>query len=115
MNEDLFNAAMIAENPEEGFICMGHRLHAVEPHIAEMKKEESDPKVCLPLMRQALTALVDYATGKVPDALVDEKSVSLKANERAQLIDKIVHIYTHLSHHDRLALSSLIHHKQGVK
>jgi len=113
-NADLFNAAVIGENPEASFIVDGNHLHAVEQHIAALKKDKSNPKVVLPLMRKALEALLKFAKGKVPAQFtdVDQKGISLKPNEQDQLIEKIVSIYTHLHHNDRNSLSSMIHHKQ---
>ena len=112
-NQDLFNAAVIAENGEMSFIAEGNQLHAVEKQVAALKKDKNDPKVVLPLMRKAFQALLNYAQGKVPAAFTGiEHTISLKPEEHDQLVEKIVNIYTHLHHNDRLQLSSLIHHKQ---
>lgn len=113
LNGKLFNAVVIAENPEAAFITEGNRLHAVEQHIADLKKDQSDQKIVLPLMRDALSALIQFAEGKVPQHFIE--LVSLKPNERDQLVEKIESIYAHLSHHDRNELSSLIHHKKASK
>jgi hypothetical protein len=114
-DQNLFNAAVIGENPDEAFIAEGKQLHAVEQHVAELKKEKSDPKVVLPLMREALKALLTFAEGKVPAAYTDQstKAISLKPSEHEQLVEKILTLYTHLPHHDRNELSSLIHHKSS--
>lgn len=113
LNGKLFNAVVIAENPDAAFIAEGNRLHAVEQHVADLKKDKSDPKIVLPLMRDALTALNQFAEGKVPQHFIE--MVSLKSKERDQLIEKIESIYAHLSHHDRNELSTLIHHKKASK
>lgn len=111
-NGNLYNAAVIGENPEAAFIVEGQHLHAVEKHIAEKKKEKSNPKLVLPLMRDALKALVKFAEGKVSTTFTE--MISLKPNEQDQIVEKIEHIYKHLPHHDRNELSSLIHHKQAL-
>lgn len=112
--DNLYNAAVIGENAEMAFIVEGKHLHAVEKHVADLKKDKSNPKVVVPLIRDALKALMVYAEGKVPPSFIkdtDLKTVSLKPNEQEQLIEKIFNIYTHLHHQDRNYLSSLIHHK----
>jgi hypothetical protein len=110
-NENLYNAAVVGENPEAAFIVEGKRLHAVEEEIANLKKEKSDPKLIVPLMRDAWKALLKFAEGKVPSHLI-ENVVSLKPKEQDQLVEKIKNLYFHLPHHARNELSSLIHHKQ---
>ena len=112
-NQNLFNAAVIGENPQAAFIADGKRLHAVEQHIADLKKDQSKLEIILPLMRDALNALLEFSKEKLPRSFTefDQKSISLQPNEKDQLIEKIVNIYTHLHHHDRNELSSLIHHK----
>lgn len=122
MNEDimknngsLFNAAEIGENPNTAFIVEGNHLHAVEQGVADRQKDKSDPKQVLSLMREALKALIQYAQGKVESHFleVDWKMIEGKPDEQKQLIHKIQNIYTHLPHHDRNELSSLIHHRQA--
>lgn len=113
-DENLFNAVMIAENPESAFLVEGNRLHAVEQHIAERKKEKSNPNLVLPLMRNALQALVKYTQDNVSPSS-GEVIVSLQANEHDQLVEKIKHIFDHLPKHIRNDLSSLIHHKAFKK
>ena len=115
-NENLFNAAEVGENPKTAFIAEGKRLHAVEKSVADQKKDKSDPKQVLPLMREALKALIQYAQGKVESHFleVDWKTIQDKPDEVEQLVRKTCTIYTHLPHHDRLELSSLIHHKQAA-
>lgn len=108
-NKDLYNAAVIGENPESAFLVEDGHLHAVEQHVASLKKDKSNPELVLPLMRNALNALLSYAKGKVSSTTTD--MISLKPNEQNQLIEKIFAIYTHLPHHDRNELSSMIHHK----
>jgi hypothetical protein len=114
-NGNLFNAAEVGENPETAFIAEGKRLHAVEPSVADQKKDKSDPKQVLPLMREALKALIQYAQGKVESHFleIDWKMIQGKPDEQAQLVHKISNIYSHLPHQDRNELSSLIHHRQG--
>ena len=114
-NEHLFNAAEVGENPETAFIVEGKRLHAVEQSVADQKKDKSDPKQVLPLMRDALKALIQYSQGKVESHFleVDWKMIQGKQDEQMQLAHKIYSIYSHLPHHDRNELSSLIHHKQA--
>lgn len=114
-NENLFNAAEVGENPETAFIVEGKRLHAVEQSIADQKKDKSDPKLVLPLMREALKTLIQYSEGKVESHFleVDWKMIQGKSDEQKQLVHKIYNIYSHLPHHDRNELSSLIHHKHA--
>lgn len=113
-NNNLFNAAVIAENGEMSFIAEGNHLHAVDEHVAIFKKDKSDPAIVLPLMREGYKALLDFAQGKVPAAFTsNEHTISLKPEEYDQLIEKIVNLYTHLPHKDRLYLSSMIHHAQS--
>lgn len=108
-NDGLYNAAVVAENPEAAFIVENGRLHAVEKQIAILKKDKSDPKAVLPLMREALQSLLQFASGKLSASY--NELISMKPNEQDQLIEKINHIYLHLHHGDRNELSSLIHHK----
>lgn len=110
-NQDLYNAAVVGENPEAAFLVEGKKLHAVEKSIAALKK--SNPEAAIPLMQSALKALIKFANEKTVE--IDLKSVSLKSTELQQLVDKILQIYQHLHHHDRNDLSSLIHHKAGAK
>lgn len=114
-NDNLFNAAEIGENPETAFIVDGKHLHAVEQRIADQKQDKGDPKQVLPLIRDALKALIQYAEGKVESHFleIDWKMIQGKPDEQAQLIHKVYNIYSHLPHHDRNQLSSLIHHKQA--
>lgn len=114
-NANLFNATVIGENPETAFLVDGNHLHAVEQSIADQKKNKSDPKQIIPLMRDALKALIKFSEGKVePHFLdIDWKAISGQPNEEELLVKKIYHIYSHLPHHDRNDLSSLIHHKQS--
>ena len=86
---NLCNAAVIGENPEMSFIVEGKRLHAAQPRIAKLKKDACKPEQVLPLMREALKNLITFAKGKVPPHFTDlDKIVSLKPNERDQLIEK---------------------------
>lgn len=108
-NDGLYNAAVVAENPDAAFIVENGRLHAVEKRVAALKKDQSDPKNVLPLMRNALQALLQFASGKLSASY--NELISMKPNEQDQLIEKINHIYLHLHHNDRNKLSSMIHHK----
>ncbi len=115
-SDDLYNAAVIGENgnnPDVTFIAEGKRLHAVEEHIAKLKKDKADPKLVLPLMRNAYKVILDFARRTMPETFdeIELKEISLKPEEKDQLIEKIQHIYQHLHHRDRNELSSLIHHK----
>lgn len=112
-NDNLFNAAVVGENPDTAFIVEGNHLHAIEQSIANQRKDKSDPKKVVPMLRDALKALIAFAQGKVEGHFleVDWNELSGKPNEQAQLIQKITHIYSHLPHHDRNDLSSMIHHK----
>src|SRR5690242_1853140 len=116
-NVHLYNAAVIGENgnnPDVAFIVDGKQLHAVEQFIADQKKDKSTPALVLPLMREAMKSLLQFSQRNVPAAKADvgQKGISLKEDEREQLIEKIINIYVHLSHQDRNDLSSLIHHKK---
>ena len=113
-NNNLFNAVVIAENPDSAFIIMGNRLHAVDKRVAEQQKEKSKPEIVLPLILEALKAFVKFADGKVKPHLIEEGKNALTelATQQEELIGKIEQIYIHLSHHDRNQLSSLIHHSQ---
>lgn len=115
-DKNLYNAAVVGENgemPDVAFIVEAGCLHAVEQRIADQKKEKSKSELVLPLMRDALNALVAFSKRNAYDPSTDRglKEISLKPNERDQLIEKIKEIYVHLSHQDRNQLSSLIHHK----
>lgn len=113
-NNQLFNAAVVGENSESAFIIEGNRLHAVEKSIADQKRDKSDPKKVIPLLRDALNGIIAFAKGKVEEHFieVDLKMMEGKSNEQALLVSKIVHIFSHLPHNERNELSSLIHHKQ---
>lgn len=111
----LFNATVVGENPESAFIVLeGNRLHAVELAVADLKKDQSNPKIILPLMREGLNSLVQFAQGKVPPHFTEIQWEEMKgqSDEQARLVHAILNIYSHLPHHDRMHLSSLIHHRQ---
>lgn len=114
-NAGLFNATVIGENPGTAFIVEGVHLHAVEQRIAEQKKDQSNPKKIIPLMREALKALAQFAEGKVESHFldIDWSGMANQSDEQEQLVQKIEQIFSHLPHHDRNYLSSLIHHKSG--
>lgn len=116
-NIPLFNAAVIGENPNTAFIIEGKRLHAVEQSVANLEKGKSDPKLILPLIRDALKALIKFAEGKVEGHFLecDWQSISGKPNEQIVLVKSIHEIYSHLPHVERNNLSSLIHHKQSSR
>lgn len=112
----LFNAAVVGENPDSAFIVEGDRLHAVDQRVADLKKDKSNPKQVLPLMKEGLKALAKFAKGKVEPHFVniDFAAISGQPNERALLIGKIENIFLHLPHNERNKLSSLIHHRQAA-
>lgn len=111
-NINLYNAAVVGENPKAAYLVEGDRLHAVEQSVADLKKDQSNPEKTLPLIREGLKALITFAKGKAePHFLEVDWTAIAGKNEQAQLIDKINHIYSHLPHHDRNTLSTLIHHK----
>lgn len=113
-NKELYNAVIIAENPEMGFLIKDGLLHPVEPSVAHLKKEDHSSAL-LPIMRKALDKLSNYAKDKVEPHFVDsEKNLSLKPEEKNQIIEKIGNIYHHLPRHFRNDLSSLVHHKQNI-
>lgn len=116
-NMNLFNAAIVGENPEAGFLVEGKRLHATDPQVASLKKDKSKPELIIPLMQEALKDLVKFAQGKVPPHFleIDWNAFTGKANEQEQLIAKIEQIYTHLPHVERNKLSTLIHHATASK
>ncbi|MBA3721788.1 MAG: hypothetical protein H0W88_05245 [Parachlamydiaceae bacterium] len=116
-NINLMNAVIVGENPEGSFIVEGSRLHAVDRRVAALEKDKSNPKLIIPLMREGLKALITHATGKIESHFLDVnwKIITDQPKEQEQLKDKIEHIYTHLSHHDRNELSSLVHHRQTKK
>lgn len=117
-NKNLFNAAVIGENPETAFLVEGDHLRAVEKSIADLKKDKkSDPKNILPLMRNALKELIIFAEGKVEKHFleIDWKTLTDQPNEQSRLVSIIHNIYSHLPHHEHNELSSLIHHKQALK
>jgi len=114
-NDGLFNATEMGENPDTNFIVEGNHLHAIDQNIADYQKNKCDPKQVLTLMREALKALIQYAKGKVePHFLeIDWKTIEGKSDEQKQLMHKVHNIYTHLPHHDRNELSTLVHHKKA--
>lgn len=116
-NKGLFNAAVIGENPNTSFIVEGKYLHAVEPSVAALEKGKADPKQVLPLIRDALKALIKFAEGKVEEHFleIDWKAIAGKPNEQIVLIKSIHEIFSHLPHVERNNLSSMIHHKQSSR
>ncbi|WP_068469274.1 hypothetical protein [Candidatus Protochlamydia phocaeensis] len=114
---NLFNATVIAENPDSSFIILeGDRLHAVEPSVANFRKEHIDQEHVVSLMCDGLKALIEFAQGKAEAHFleVDWDALASRDDEQAILINKIHHIFSHLPHHFRNDLSSLIHHKQAI-
>ncbi len=109
----LYNATVVGENPGGTFMADGNKLHAIEEHVAQLKKEACSPETVNPLLREALKGLIEYSNGKShsESSNIDLNQISLKPTEKDQLIEKIVHMYSHLSHHNRMELSTLIHHK----
>lgn len=116
-NDNLFNAAIVGENPDTAFLVEGNRLHAVEKSIADLRKDKSSPQLVIPMIRNALKALIVFAAGKVENHFleVDWKAFTDKSNEQALLVLKIGQIYSHLPHHDHNELSSMIHHKAAKR
>ncbi len=112
----LFNAAVVGENPDTAFIVEGNHLHAVEQRVADQKRDQSNPDQIIPLMREALKALVQYSQGKVEGHFleIDWDDIADQEDEQEQLVERIQQIFCHLPHHDRNELSSLIHHKQST-
>lgn len=114
---DLFNAAVVGENPEMAFTVLeGDHLHAIEPSIAEQKGGQIDAAKVTSLLRGAFKALSQFAEGKVEAQLleIDWEGLAERPGEREELISKIRHVFVHLPHHDRNTLSSLIHHRQAT-
>lgn len=116
-NDNLFNAAEMGENPATAFIVEGKHLHAVELSVANQKKDKSDPLVVLPLMREALKALIKFGSGKVEAHFldVDWKSLEGSADEHEKIVHHVQEIYSHLHHRDRNELSTLIHHRKASR
>ena len=82
--------------------------------VANHRQKQSDPKVVLPVMIDALQALVDFATGKVESHFLDiDFNYLIEADEKVT-IDKVIHIYRHLPHSARNELSSCVHCKSFV-
>jgi len=113
---NLGNAAIVGENPDTAFIAKEGKLHAVDKQVAELdsKKKESDPKEVINLMTEGLKALVQFADKKVPQHFLElgQEIDSQTTEDYEELVNKIEQIYTHLPHHDRIALSSMVHHSQ---
>ena len=111
---NLFNAVVIGENPEAAFFVEGNKLHAVDERVAALKKEKSSPDRLLPLVRSALKTLLKKAQGKIAPHILDMDLRALEGhpNELAELTVRIETIYSHLPHHERNQLSSLVHHAQ---
>ncbi len=116
---NLFNAVIVGENGENPdlvfFVVEGNRLHAVDRQVANLKKGQSKPEQILPLMREALKALIAYSDEKVEPHILDVDWATFSGpNEQTLLVGKIEHIFRHLHHNYRNELSSMIHHKQSA-
>ena len=113
-NANLFNAAVIGENPTTAYILKGDHLHAVESSVAEERNNGNNAKNIVPLMKKALQALVEFSSGKVEAHFLDIDTDDFSDDEDGQdeIVEKIHQIYTHLPHHNRIELSSLIHNRQ---
>lgn len=111
---NLFNAAIVGENSGDAFLVEGSQLHAVDERVAALKKDKSNPKVVLPVIRDALKALINFAEGKLAPHYTDMnwKAISGQSEELEELIAKIRLIYFHLPHTERHRLSSIIHNSQ---
>ena len=87
-------------------------------HIAvldfSIRKHRAD---LLQAIREGLQALIHFSRGKVEPHFLEEntKSFSGEEEEISQVASQIHNIYSHLPHHYRNELSSLIHHKQSSK
>lgn len=112
---NLRNAAVIGENPDQAFIIEDKKLHAVEMRIAEAKKDKSRPDQILALT-EALKTLIKFSEGKVePHFLEFDWKIPSEKDEQKILVSKILHIYSHLPHHEKNKLISLIHHSQSSR
>lgn len=111
---NLFNAAVVGENPDSTFIIMDGKLHAIDKRVADLRKNKSDPAQIVKLMTDALKALISFSKDHVePHFLeVDWNSFNKRPNVQEAIISKINHIYHHLPHCERNKLTSLIHHPQ---
>lgn len=109
----LFNAAVVGENPDSAFVLENYSLHAVEKNVAKLRKEQSREELVIPVMRDALQALIKYSEGKVPPHFlrIDWNGMTGNPNEQKELIYSIVQIYIHLPHYERNHLSSLVHQR----
>lgn len=113
-NINLANAAIVGENPETAFVVNGTLLHAVDSNVADFEKDNSDPEQVVPLLRNALQALIEFADRKVPPHFIEmgEQLIMDESDDKNELINKIEQIFTHLPRHERQHLSSMIHHRQ---
>lgn len=111
-NINLENAVEIAENAETAFIVEGKRLHAVDPRVANLKKEKCKPEQLMPMMFEALNALIVFAEGKVPPHFIEiaKKVAAEKTSSQLAVVSGVLQIYSHLHHQDRNKLSGLVHH-----
>jgi hypothetical protein len=106
---NLFNAAVIGENPEEAFVVLDGHLHAVDRRVAALKAEKSDPAKVLPLVRGALKALIEFA-GETVEPHFLNVDWNVTSNNQQMLISKLTNIYMHLPRYERNKLVSMIHH-----
>jgi hypothetical protein len=105
----LTNAVVVAENSGAAFMAEGPKIHAIDQVIATHRKEKSDPKVVVPLMVDALLALVEFAQGRVESHFLDIDVNSLSKSDMKKVISKLLQVYSHLHHHDRNELSAMVH------
>lgn len=98
------------------FLVENGRLHAVDQVIANLRKDKADPKQVLNLLQNALSELISFAKGKIPPHFIEmgETALSENTNDQSILTSRIEQIFTHLPHHDRIQLSTLIHHAQAM-
>lgn len=107
VNINLRNAAVLCENPDVAMLAEGDHLHAVDPSVAQLKKDQCSPSKVLPLMQKAHSELVKFAHGTIDPQILE--AVSLKPNEMDQIKEKIRNIYAHFPKHIKNQLCSMIH------
>lgn len=114
-NVKIENAVEIAENVETAFIVEGQRLHAVDPRVANLKKDKCKPEQLMPMMFEALNAFIEFAGEKVAPHFIEsaKKIAENKKSDQKAIVAAISQIYIHLPHSERNKLSGLIHHSHS--